>query len=62
MVGVDSVSFSFNSSRFDGMRRNAKFWQSVILVIALAIVGISGFAKVALKGSKQTVSNVLPSK
>ncbi len=44
------------------MRRNAKFWQSVILVIALAIVGISGFAKVVLKGSNQTVSNVLPTK
>ena len=38
------------SAKFEGMRRNAKFWQTVILVLAAVIVGISGFAKVTLKG------------
>ncbi|MBL8820443.1 MAG: redoxin domain-containing protein [Planctomyces sp.] len=38
------------SAKFEVMRRNAKFWQTVILVLAAVIVGISGFAKVTLKG------------
>ena len=37
------------SQAFAGMRRSANFWQSAILVLAAIIVGISGFAKVALK-------------
>lgn len=38
------------SKSFDGMRKNAKFWQLVIILLAAVIVGISGFAKVALPG------------
>lgn len=34
---------------FEGLRRHDKFWQSVILMLATIIVGISGFAKVAVK-------------
>ncbi len=39
------------SKTFEGMRRNSKLWQSVLLVLAATVVGISGFAKVALKGT-----------
>ena len=39
------------SKTFEGMRRNSKLWQSVILLLAAIVVGISGFAKVALKGT-----------
>lgn len=52
------------SKTFEGMRRHANFWQSAILVLAVIIVGISGFAKVALKpippatsSSQQTASH-----
>jgi uncharacterized membrane protein len=38
------------SKSFDGMRKNAKFWQLVILLLATIIVGISGYAKIALPG------------
>jgi hypothetical protein len=34
------------SARFEGMRKNAKFWLSVNLAIALVIVGMSGYLKV----------------
>ena len=37
------------SKAFAGMRANMKLWQGVIVTLALLIVGISGFAKVALK-------------
>lgn len=37
------------TTTFEGMRQHANFWQSAILVLAAIIVGISGFAKVALK-------------
>jgi uncharacterized membrane protein len=39
------------SKAFDGMRKNAKFWQLVIVLLAALIVGISGYAKVALPGT-----------
>jgi uncharacterized membrane protein len=39
------------SKSFDGMRANAKFWQLVIILLSFLIVGISGYAKVALPGS-----------
>ncbi len=39
------------SAKFEGMRRNSKFWQNIILLLAAIIIGISGFAKVALKGT-----------
>lgn len=39
------------SKTFEGMRRNSKLWQSVLLLLAAIVVGISGFAKVALKGT-----------
>jgi len=39
------------SKTFEGMRRNSKLWQSVLLLLAAVVVGISGFAKVALKGT-----------
>jgi len=37
------------SKAFAGMRANPRLWQGVILVLAAAIIGISGYAKVALK-------------
>lgn len=37
------------SKVFERMRANSKFWQGAIIVLASLIVGISGFAKVALK-------------
>lgn len=46
------------SAKFESMRRNAKFWQTVILLLAAIIVGISGFAKVALKGKPPAVSQM----
>ena len=39
------------SKTFEGMRRNSKLWQGVLLLLAVVVVGISGFAKVALKGT-----------
>ncbi|MCA9063241.1 MAG: hypothetical protein KDA96_09285 [Planctomycetaceae bacterium] len=54
-----AIALVGKSSRFDGMRRNAKFWQNMILVIALVIVGISGFAKVMLKSIAPIMSDVL---
>ena len=44
------------SAKFEGMRRNSKFWQTMILILAAIIVGISGFAKVALKEKPPAVS------
>jgi len=44
------------SKTFEGMRRNSKFWQSVLLVLATIVIGISGFAKVALKGTAPSAS------
>lgn len=34
------------SRAFEGMRRNSKLWQSVLVGLAIVIVGISGFVKV----------------
>lgn len=34
------------SKTFEGMRRNSKRWQSVILLMAVVVIGISGFVKV----------------
>ena len=34
------------SKTFEGMRRNSKRWQSVVLLLAVVVVGISGFLKV----------------
>lgn len=39
------------SKAFEGMRKQAKFWQLVMLLLAAVIVGISGYAKVMLPGS-----------
>lgn len=39
------------SKSFEGMRQNAKLWQSIIVLMAAVIVGISGYAKVALPGN-----------
>jgi uncharacterized membrane protein len=36
------------SKAFEGMRKNAKRWQTVIILLAAIIVGISGYVKVAL--------------
>lgn len=44
------------SKTFEGMRKNMKMWQTVLVVLAAIIVGISGFAKVALKGKPAAVS------
>ena len=38
------------SKSFEGMRKNAKFWQMVIILLATIVVGISGYARVALPG------------
>ena len=35
------------SKSFEGMRKNAKLWQLVIIVLAAIIVGISGYLKMA---------------
>lgn len=43
------------SKTFDGMRANAKKWQTVIIVLAAIVVGISGYAKVALPGKGTAV-------
>jgi uncharacterized membrane protein len=37
------------SKSFEGMRKNAKFWQLVMILLAAVIVGISGYLK--LRGS-----------
>lgn len=39
------------SKSFEGMRKNAKFWQMVIILLAAVVVGISGYAKVKLPGN-----------
>ncbi len=39
------------SKSFAGMRANPKLWQGIILALAAVVVGISGYAKVALKGT-----------
>lgn len=43
------------SKTFEGMRRNSKLWQSVLVILAAVVVAISGFAKVALKGTVRSV-------
>ncbi|MEI8017834.1 MAG: hypothetical protein WCH39_06500 [Schlesneria sp.] len=35
------------SKSFEGMRKNAKLWQLVIIILAAIIVGISGYLKMA---------------
>lgn len=40
------------SKSFEGMRANAKFWQGVMIAMAVVVIAISGYAKVALKGDK----------
>ncbi len=39
------------SKSFEGMRSNAKFWQLVVILLSAVVVGISGYAKVALPGT-----------
>lgn len=39
------------SKAFAAMRSNSKLWQTVIVVLAAVIVGLSGFVKVAVKGT-----------
>lgn len=48
------------SKSFEGLRKNAKFWQSVIVLMATVIVGISGYAKVALSENSTTRSSGAP--
>ena len=36
------------SKSFEGMRKNSKFWQLVMILVSALIVGISGYAKVAM--------------
>lgn len=43
------------SKAFAGMRANPKLWQGVILALAVVVIGISGYAKVALKGTSAAV-------
>ncbi|WP_010587307.1 hypothetical protein [Schlesneria paludicola] len=38
------------SRSFEGMRKNAKMWQLLVVVLALVIVGISSYAKINLPG------------
>lgn len=40
------------SKSFEGIRKNAKFWQVFILLLAAVIVGISGYAKIMLPGTR----------
>lgn len=52
------------SKSFEGMRRNSKVWQSVLIVMTAVIIGISGFAKVSLpaKPSSSASSGVTETK
>lgn len=43
------------SKTFEGMRKNAKFWQLVIILLATLIVGISGYAKIVYPGKPANV-------
>ncbi len=36
------------SKSFEGMRKNAKLWQLVMIILAAIIVGISGYLKIAV--------------
>lgn len=47
------------SKAFAGMRSNPRLWQGIILVLAALIIGISGFAKVALKPTTPVAAPVL---
>jgi uncharacterized membrane protein len=38
------------SKSFEALRKNARFWQLVIILLAAVVVAISGYAKVALPG------------
>ena len=42
------------SKAFEGMRAKAKFWQLVIVILSAVVIGISGYAKVALPGKTPT--------
>jgi uncharacterized membrane protein len=46
------------SKAFAGMRANPKLWQGIIIALAALIIGISGFAKVALKPTTPAVADV----
>lgn len=46
------------SKAFEGMRAKAKFWQLVIVILSAVVIGISGYAKVALPGKKAAVETV----
>ncbi len=50
------------SKAFAGMRSNPKLWQGVIIALAALIIGISGFAKVALKGTPKAPVAITPEK
>ena len=39
------------SKAFEGMRKNAKLWQTILVILAAVVVGISGYLKVALSKS-----------
>ncbi len=41
------------SAKFESMRQNSKKWIAVAITLAAIIVGISGFARVRLKGTSQ---------
>ncbi len=47
------------SKTFEGMRRNSKRWQSVVLLLAVVVVGISGFLKVRGVPAKVVATTVL---
>lgn len=45
------------SKSFEAMRQKSKLWQTILLLLASVVVGISGYAKVALKPTGPAVSN-----
>jgi uncharacterized membrane protein len=49
------------SKAFEGMRQKSRMWQTVLVLLAVVIVGISGFAKVALKGKPVAAVQQQPS-
>ena len=57
--GMFLIAFALGgrSKPCERMQRHSNFWQSAVLVVAALIVGISGFAKFALKPVKPAASS-----
>ena len=51
VVTLLSIGLVGRSKAFAGLRANPTRWQNVILTLAAIIIGLSGYAKVVLKGT-----------